>query len=389
MENGNSNNVLNITLRKAGVNFANKVMLTKKIEGEKKIFLGDPDSPFLAPRGVFVCGSKLLVSDTGQNRVFIWNKFPTQTKQKPDLVIGQPNHMNTGRNAGGATNSQSLQYPSAVWTDSEKLVIADAWNHRVLIWNKFPTQDYQPADVVIGQRDFFSNLPNKHGVNTEPSASSLYWPYGVAVYDGKLFVADTGNRRVLVYDQIPNRIGQSADFVIGQEGFESRSYDSNNAVWPYSIALGPNGELAITDTQYYRVLLWDHWKQAMKERAHSIIGQQDFAGNGQNQFGFQPGPNTLNWCYFANFFQNGIFVLDTGNSRVLWFETVPQNNDAPANSLIGKPDFYTGSEFADTVFGTEKSLYWPFSFGLSSTSSQIIIADTGNHRIVICDLLLP
>ncbi|MGY6743238.1 MAG: NHL repeat-containing protein [Cecembia sp.] len=386
MDKKEPNIALNITLKRAPAPSVSPAKEIPIIEGRSKFFLGDTESPFLAPRGVYVHGNKLLVSDTGQNRVFIWHQIPDSEQQKPDLVIGQSDLKNTGRNEGGEASAQSLQYPSAVWTDGKKLIVADAWNHRVLIWKRFPQQNHQPADIVLGQEDFQGNLPNRKGVNSDPSANSLYWPYGIAVYDDKLFVADTGNRRVLVFNQIPECSGQAADGVIGQENCESRGYDPDHAIWPYGVALGPKGELAITDTQYYRVLLWDHWKDSLNQQAICLVGQPNFESNGQNQFGLSPGPNTLNWCYFAGFYKEGLFVNDTGNSRILWFEKIPKEHGVSADALIGKPDFYTGSEFGETVFGTEKSLYWPFSFSMFPAKNQIVIADTGNHRIVLCDL---
>ena len=54
-----------------------------------QVFLGAPDSPFLAPRGVWMGEDKLLVADTAQNRVFIWNTLPTTQKAEPDVVLGQ------------------------------------------------------------------------------------------------------------------------------------------------------------------------------------------------------------------------------------------------------------------------------------------------------------
>jgi hypothetical protein len=34
--------------------------------------------------------------------------------------------------------------------------------------------------------------------------------------------------------------------------------------------------------------------------------------------------------------------------------------------------------------GTEKAIYWPFSIGVMD--QKLVIADTGNHRIVLADL---
>ena len=98
-------------------------------------FYGDEGNPFLAPRGLHFIDGKLIVADTAQNRVFIWNKMPETPYQKPDVVLGQLFSTNTERNSGGEANAANLLYPSGVWSDGHKLIVADAWNHRVLIWN--------------------------------------------------------------------------------------------------------------------------------------------------------------------------------------------------------------------------------------------------------------
>ncbi len=348
-----------------------------------RIFKGAPDSPFLAPRGVYLSDNKLLVSDTGQNRVFIWNQLPTEEFQSPDIVLGQDAATGTGRNQGSKVSASTLQYPSGLWSDGKVLAIADAWNHRVLIWHEFPTQPCQPADVVLGQTDFSSNEPNQRGVGKPPSEHTLYWPYGLTS-DGKHFwIADTGNRRVLYYDQMPVENNTPADKLIGKTSFQERDYDHTQPIWPYSVEIGPQGQLAITDTQYYRVLLWEHWQHGFDQPASVIVGQPDWEANGQNQFGLFPMANTLNWCYDSCFSENGLWVADTGNSRLLQYNKVPQQHNQSADSLIGPRDFATGSENAETINGTSNTLYWPFSVAI--LEGTMAIADTGNHRIVLID----
>lgn len=347
-------------------------------------FKGPESTPFLAPRGVFLHQNLLCVSDTGRNRVFIWNALPASHFAEPDVVLGQGDADGTGRNAGGEVSASSLQYPSGLWSDGRRLIVADAWNHRVLIWHTMPTGVAQAADVVIGQSDFGQNQPNRRGVGAAPSADSLYWPYGVFSDGSSLWVADTGNRRVLFFEKIPLQNGTPADAVIGKPDFETRDYESEDPVWPYSVKIGPNGELAITDTQYYRVLIWKHWRQALTHRADQIIGQPDLYSCGQNQYGLFPQAHTLSWCYDTFFHQNGLLVADTGNSRILQFAHWPAANNPPADGLWGKPNFQTGSENADTVFGTENALYWPFS--ICADGHRLAVADTGNHRILFYQL---
>ncbi len=345
------------------------------------IFKGDADSPLLAPRGAFLARNKLFVADTAQNRLFIWHELPEQEFQKPDLVLGQSLKSDTGRNANSAVNASSLFYPSGIWSDGERLIVADAWNHRVLIWHTMPATDGKEADVVLGQPDFASNQPNVKGIGNPPNERSLNWPYGVYSDGTRLWVADTGNRRILFFKEIPQNNFTAADEVIGKPDFEERDYDHTDPIWPYSVKISTGGAMVVTDTQYYRVLLWKDWKTAAGQKADVIIGQANFEGNGQNQFNWFPKANTLNWCYDSCFYKDGLWVADSGNSRILWFDTLPEQNNAEAINLLGQDNFNTGSENKNTIWTTEGSLYWPFQ--ICTENNILVAADTGNHRIVI------
>jgi hypothetical protein len=350
------------------------------------IFKGSEQMPFLAPRGVFVANNHLFVSDTGRNRVFIWKDLPTSEFQEPDVVLGQSDISETGRNSGGDATANTLHYPSGIWSDGTTLVVGDAWNHRVLIWHSLPTENGQPADVVLGQPDFNSNLTNVKGIGKDPSSQTLNWPYGV-FSDGKsLWIADTGNRRILFYEAIPNANFAAADKVIGKPNFDTRDYENNEPIWPYSIKVNAKKQMVVADTQFYRNLIWNNADEAFLKPADILVGQLDFDACGQNQFSLFPTPKSLNWTYDACFYKDGLLVNDTGNSRILWFESIPENNSIEATAVIGKRDFKTGSENKETMHGTSSSLYWPFS--ICTQDNKLIIADTGNHRVVITDLKL-
>ena len=77
-------------------------------------------------------------------------------------------------------------------------------------------------------------------------------------------------------------------------------------------------------------------------------------------------------------------VNDTGNSRILKFDTIPTENNAFAKAVIGRKDFMTSSEFKGNMHGTKSAIYWPFS--ITTEGDTLFVADTGNHRLVICDL---
>ena len=62
-----------------------------------------------------------------------------------------------------------------------------------------------------------------------------------------------------------------ADEVIGKPDFTNRDYENHEPIWPYSVKISESGQLAITDTQYYRVLVWKHWKDALIQKADFYI----------------------------------------------------------------------------------------------------------------------
>ena len=250
---------MNISLSKSPISLGSGLDASlaekTKLVNKYQIFRGGKDNPLLAPRGLWQINDKLFISDTGQNRVFIWNSIPNEEYAEPDIILGQADFGDTGRNAGGLVNAQSLQYPSGIWSDGERLIVADAWNHRVLVWLTFPTKNGQAADVVIGQEDFTQNQPNIKGIGSNPNAQSLNWPYGVFSDGRHLWICDTGNRRILFYENIPQKNFQAADKVIGKPSFFERDYENFEAIWPYSVRIHADGKMSVADTQFYRNLI--------------------------------------------------------------------------------------------------------------------------------------
>ncbi|HKJ40039.1 MAG TPA: 6-bladed beta-propeller, partial [Anaerolineales bacterium] len=111
--------------------------------------------------------------------------------------------------------------------------ITDTWNHRV---QKF-TEDGEPLKMW-GQ--FGQPLPG----DTQ-SASSFWGPRGIAVDDnGHVLVTDTGNKRIVVFDEDGNYITE-----FGEAGFDPGQFDE-----PVGLAIAPNsGTVYVVDTWNQRV----------------------------------------------------------------------------------------------------------------------------------------
>src|SRR5262249_48773413 len=114
-------------------------------------------------------------------------------------VVGQPDFTTTDYKI----TQTGMRNPTAVASDGNILVVADSLNNRVLIWNRIPTSNGAPADIVLGQTDF-TTVATTIVVN----ASTFRAPQGVWVQGGKLYVADTQNNRVMIWNSIPTKNNQ-------------------------------------------------------------------------------------------------------------------------------------------------------------------------------------
>jgi hypothetical protein len=199
-----------------------------------------------APNGVWTDGTRLAVVDTGNSRVLIWNRFPTTNKQPADLVLGQPGFGSSG--FPNAPNAATMRLPSSVYSDGVRLFVADQGNARVLVWRAFPTASGQPADFAIGQ-------PNLTSDGRGYGASELNEPSDATTAGDHLFVADSRNNRVLVFSPIPTDSGASASFVLGQQSFETNTSGTTQETFyrPWGLAAA-GSELYVTDSINNRVL---------------------------------------------------------------------------------------------------------------------------------------
>jgi len=147
-------------------------------------------------------GNRLLVADGGNNRVLVWNTFPTTNGQAADLVLGQPD-MTSDAPVDPPTAS-SLNDPQAIASDGTRLFVG-TWNDmRVMIWNTFPTSNDAPASAVLGQSDFVHGTENDDdqdgAIDGHPTARTLRPVRGLwLVGSNRLIVNDGLNWRYLVH----------------------------------------------------------------------------------------------------------------------------------------------------------------------------------------------
>jgi hypothetical protein len=142
-----------------------------------------------------------VVADRDNRRVLIWNTIPTTNGEPADVVVGAADFATAGSPTPSAT---SLGLPAGVASDGTSLFVADQVGHRVVIFTPFPTANGAAATGVLGQSSFTSsafNDANQDGTpDSHPTARTLLNPFDLEVIGDRLFVADQGNNRVLVFD---------------------------------------------------------------------------------------------------------------------------------------------------------------------------------------------
>ncbi len=187
----------------------------------------------------------------------------------------QPKHCDIVNN--GLTNCRpnlvegdELNNPQSVAVDpsSGAIYVADTQNNRVLGWrNRDAAANGAKADIVIGQRDFYSTSFGGPGTALQ---NGLNQPTAVAVAaNGDLYVADAGNNRIL---RFPRPFEQPedlkiADLVIGQPNMFSRAAnagglsassldltDNRGAAYRTTLLFDGEGNLWFTDAGNHRVL---------------------------------------------------------------------------------------------------------------------------------------
>jgi hypothetical protein len=308
--------------------------------------------------------------------------MPTHDGAPADVVLGQPDFTSEGPAAGGRGPANGMHLPTGITVLPDgRFILADAWQHRLLIWNELPTTSDVRADVVLGQPDFDATSENG-GVG--PTDHTFWWPFATALIDGTFWVADTGNRRVLGWSQGVPEPGVGADIVLGQDGFEARDENRGGAVgnntfrWPHDLA-GDGNTLWVADAGDHRVVSYSP-PPTTDRSFDGLLGQLDFTMSMEFPYGAQ-GNDKLRFPYALAYDTGRLAVADTSNNRVLLWDEAPRAGVGPgADHVIGQIDFAGNGENRWLAL-TDDTLCWPY--GLHLWGDLLAIADSGNNRVML------
>lgn len=134
--------------------------------------------------------------------------------------------------------------------------------------------------------------------------------------------------------------------------------------------------LAISDTGNYRVLIWNQVPSVHGAFADRALGQSDLTLGGV-PIGVNPlvfnAPAGILWE------RGGLVVADRGYNRVLYFRSIPSVNGGAADGVLGQTDIRVAIQNNHTLDHIAR-LSGPSS--IFQVGERWFIADTGNSRIV-------
>jgi uncharacterized protein (TIGR03437 family) len=304
------------------------------------------------PSAGVVSGGELFVVDSGNNRLLVFPATGLGQNSSAIRVLGQDQfafgsaNLIEGREVNFTGNGADGGLLVDLVSSVPHLYIADTYNNRVLGYlDARKVRPGDKADLVIGQPDFqraVINYPTND--QTKPNVQSLFGPTGLALdANGNLYVADTGNGRVLRFpapfnQPQPNNY-PAADLVIGQSSFTVQIKDPTQRTMhaPYGLAFTSDGGLLVADSFLSRVLFFPGPTTGFTSgmAASKVFGQTDF-----NSFSQGTDTNQMNNPrHIATDPDDRLYVADLGNNRIMIFDQVPfAGTNARAGTVLTGPN---------------------------------------------------
>ena len=383
------------------------------ILGQQDRFSNGPQGPGTSltsglrfPTGLVVdSNGNLYVADSGNNRIVRYPKpfsQPAGAYQFPDFIIGQTGFTAGSSNQGGTPKANTLSlFPGSfigraglVFDASGNLWVADVGNNRVL---RFPAStlrsgaSFAPAaDLAIGQPDLISSA----STNNPIARNALARPTGIN-FDaaGNLYVAD-GAARVLVFPPNPGPAASAIRLLgilfvtqpppppINETGLNSAS-----AIAAFGTSVVVTDPVSNRALIYTALPQWAPESTLFSPSAIGVIGQLTFNDGKANAGHGDASAATLSTPTDIAASGSELYIVDSGNNRVLVYPSGPSGPSQTAARVIGQLDFpyratnlLEGKEF--NFSGASGAASGSVVLDQSVSPPRLYVADTLNHRIL-------
>src|SRR3989344_1209239 len=274
---------------------------------------------FNHPGAVATDGKRIIVADTYNDRLLIWNSFPASNGQPADIEIkdaGQGQDVNPKR---------AMEWPWAVWTDGEKLVATATRSAKVLIWNTFPTKNNQPADISLALPDSFGT-PRTIGSDSEH----------LIVGDHNIKVKGKEGQGNFFWKDFPMRDNQPYDFLISSAE-EAPIQSVNQNIYRMSdIFWGPtftsDGKLIALGNQLY---IWNYFPE--NENDMPDVSVAAFHGG---LYGNKLASGDGSGITIAD---GKLYISLYNGNKIVAYNSIPRSSEQNPDFVVGSPDLDTNT----------------------------------------------
>jgi len=322
---------------------------------------------------------RLFVSEAYNERVLVYNLDADNEliDTTANFVIGQPDF--TSNATATTQNGFNLDDGGLVFDDANnRLFVSDESNCRVMVFDTTTITNGMNASNVIGQPDFTTGT-------CSIAASTLEDPESTLSYDAArqyLFVPQYVSSRVLVFDVNTITNGEAAIFVIGQDDFTSSTNDTTATRMKLEYvgsAFDPaTNYLYISDSNNNRVLVFDTTTITNGMAASYVLGQTNFtndtSGLSVNQL---DAPEAL----AIDAVNKILYVADSDNYRILMFDVSSITNGEDAVSVIGQADFDSAVAATPSQFTSDNGEGTGMYF--FQTTQKLYVPEQYNNRVLV------
>lgn len=251
-----------------------------------------------------------------------------------------------GRRSNPEVSERELGFPGAIAVfdnSTQRLFGIDRFNNRILVYRAAPHEitRFPSATVVIGQADFQSTErgtgPNRFGMAANAALDEERQ---------RMWVADPPNNRVLMFDVHPERLDSNPDatMVLGQPDFASRErgVGPNRFAGPSSVAYDPVFDrLFVSDSANNRVLVFDAKPGTMtsNDAAIAVMGQPDFESRVPRKGLDELKPEALAYDHV----HHRLLISEDLQHRIMVYDAHPDRIGGPAKAMavVGQPDMFS------------------------------------------------
>lgn len=327
----------------------------------------------------------LYVPDMANSRVLGYLSIPTVNGAEADFVLGQADFDGTDE----SYEADGLAWPSGIASDGNNLIVAEYYSVR--FWDGLPSTTAASSSFALGFEGAFGE--DSVNYDDECGANTFYDIEGMYVSHGKMFIADSSNNRVLVWNTLPTMWSVAPDYILGQPDIDTCEWlDTSATTFDYPLGVWSDGtRLVVADGNNNRVLIWNDISGIMTQEdvvgADIVLGQDDFESSAYDLY-YGDEDTETGWgtsIYFPEGVASDGQKLAVGSTwgRIYIWNTFPTANNTPADVILGDEALQELDADDNVVSVDGHDSFVEDPYGLVFYEHKLIVTDYYLNRVMI------